>query len=325
MQVQQRQHLGDLRGLARPRRQDRRGEPLPLAGVRVGALVVDPRRAHLDRARAGQHLPRLVIAVAHHQPAAVLVPLGGERGDVGVHLGLQRLGQHPPGALPHDLIDQRRRRPAGGGSSASEPGTTVSIGLYLPGRRCHAGHCLRPRLGSPGRYTPPGRSTGLKHCSPGSRSPVAGWASTFERIATTTRQHDGAPGRRPTRGLPLAGRPAPATATCRPIPCPETTSRSHRAARRCCATRGFGSEECLDLVDLSAGNVEGGVVLPYGVLVRPLQQAVDLSLGVVVELQLADPVLVGRTRLGLGPQLLDVRRRELETVVEIHELGMCHP
>ena len=35
-------------------------------------------------------------------------------GDVGVDLGLQRLGQHPPGALPHDLVDQRRRRPAGG-------------------------------------------------------------------------------------------------------------------------------------------------------------------------------------------------------------------
>ena len=27
-----------------------------------------------------------------------------------VYLGLQRLGRHPPSALPHDLIDQRRRR-----------------------------------------------------------------------------------------------------------------------------------------------------------------------------------------------------------------------
>jgi hypothetical protein len=108
MQVQQRQHLGDLRGVARPRRQNRGGEPLPLAGVRVGALVVDPRDGHLDRARAGQHLPRLVIAVADDQPAAVPVPLGGVRRDIGVHLGLQRLGQHPPGAFPHDLIDQRR-------------------------------------------------------------------------------------------------------------------------------------------------------------------------------------------------------------------------
>jgi hypothetical protein len=39
----------------------------------------------------------------------ILAPLGGMGRDVGVHLGLQRLGQHPPGALPHDLIDQRRR------------------------------------------------------------------------------------------------------------------------------------------------------------------------------------------------------------------------
>ena len=48
-------------------------------------------------------------AVAHHQPAAVRVPLGGEPGDIGIHLRLQRLGQHPPGALTDDLIDQRRR------------------------------------------------------------------------------------------------------------------------------------------------------------------------------------------------------------------------
>jgi hypothetical protein len=25
------------------------------------------------------------------------------RSDIGVHLGLQRLGQHPPRVLPHDL------------------------------------------------------------------------------------------------------------------------------------------------------------------------------------------------------------------------------
>jgi hypothetical protein len=38
MQVEQRQHLGDLRGLPRPRRQDRRGEPLALARIRVDTL-----------------------------------------------------------------------------------------------------------------------------------------------------------------------------------------------------------------------------------------------------------------------------------------------
>ena len=61
----------------------------------------------------GQHLPRLVVAVAHHQPAAVLVELVGERGDVGGDLGLQRRGQHPPGTLAHDLVDQRPPTDAG--------------------------------------------------------------------------------------------------------------------------------------------------------------------------------------------------------------------
>jgi hypothetical protein len=95
-----------------------RGEPHPLAG----ALVVDPRGGHLHRARAGQHLPALVIAVADHQAAAVLIPLAGELRDIGVHLGLQRLGQHPPGALPDNLINQRRRRRAIAGSRIRDYG-----------------------------------------------------------------------------------------------------------------------------------------------------------------------------------------------------------
>jgi len=108
MQVQQRQHLGDLRCLARPRRQDHRGEPRTLTGIGVDPLVIDPRHGHLHRTRTGQHLPRLVVPVPHHQTVSTLVPLGGEPGDIGVHLGLQRLGQHPPGTLPDDLVDHRR-------------------------------------------------------------------------------------------------------------------------------------------------------------------------------------------------------------------------
>jgi len=50
-----------------------------------------------------------VVAVAHDQAVAVLVTLVGERGDVGVHLGLEGLGQHPPRALADDLVDQRWR------------------------------------------------------------------------------------------------------------------------------------------------------------------------------------------------------------------------
>jgi hypothetical protein len=47
-----------------------------------------------------------VVAVADHQPPAVLVPLVGQLGDVGVDFGLQRGGEHPSGALADDLVDQ---------------------------------------------------------------------------------------------------------------------------------------------------------------------------------------------------------------------------
>jgi hypothetical protein len=46
------------------------------------------------------------VAVAYHQAPATLVNLVGLRGDVGRHLGLQGGGQHPPGAVTHDLINQ---------------------------------------------------------------------------------------------------------------------------------------------------------------------------------------------------------------------------
>jgi hypothetical protein len=44
------------------------------------------------------------MAVAHHQPPAALIPLGGVGGQVVVDLGLQGGGQHPPGTLTHDRI-----------------------------------------------------------------------------------------------------------------------------------------------------------------------------------------------------------------------------
>jgi hypothetical protein len=44
------------------------------------------------------------VAVADHQPPAILVPLARMSGQVGVDLGLQRGGQHPPGALTGQLI-----------------------------------------------------------------------------------------------------------------------------------------------------------------------------------------------------------------------------
>jgi hypothetical protein len=49
-----------------------------------------------------------VAAVAHDQPPPVLVVLIEVAGNVVVDLGLQGFGQHSPGALPHELVEQRR-------------------------------------------------------------------------------------------------------------------------------------------------------------------------------------------------------------------------
>ena len=110
MQIQQRQHLTHLRGLACPGRQNRRGKPLPLTRIGVDTAVVDPRRFHLHGTGRGQHLTRLVIAVADHQSVTVLVTLISECGDVRGDLGLQGSGQHLPGSVADDLVQQR---PAG--------------------------------------------------------------------------------------------------------------------------------------------------------------------------------------------------------------------
>ncbi len=107
MQVEQGQHLADLRRLAAPRWQDRGGEPLALARLFIDAPIVHPRRLHLDHAGRGGDLPGLVVAVTDHQAAPLDVTLICQLGYVGVGFGLQRGGQHPPCAFPNDLIQQR--------------------------------------------------------------------------------------------------------------------------------------------------------------------------------------------------------------------------
>jgi hypothetical protein len=153
VQAQQRQYLGDLRGLTAPGRQDRRGEPRPLAGVRVDAPVVDPRGDHLDRPGRGEYLAGLVAAVAHHEPTTAGVAFVAELGDVGIHLGLQGLGQHPSGTLPDDLIDQRRRAvPAAGVIGVGSSRNYREHGSYLSDQRCSAG--LLESLKITGRVRP---------------------------------------------------------------------------------------------------------------------------------------------------------------------------
>ena len=168
MQVQQRQHLLDLRGLASPRRQDRRREPLPLSGYRADPLIVDARRAHRHHARAGDHLARLMVAVAHHQETPVLVALVGESGAVGVHFGPQRLGQHPPRApsrTSSSINDDPEGAPAAEPSRSAESETAVSMGRTFP-TRVTAQVLLGTFIRSPGKVRPfPSRSTDFKHCS----------------------------------------------------------------------------------------------------------------------------------------------------------------
>jgi hypothetical protein len=50
------------------------------------------------------------VAVAHHQPPAVLVALTDVRIDVRGDLGLQRRCEHPTSPVTHDLVDQRLAR-----------------------------------------------------------------------------------------------------------------------------------------------------------------------------------------------------------------------
>jgi hypothetical protein len=70
------------------------------------------------------------VAVAHHQPPATLVPLGGMRGQVVVDLGLQGGGQHPAGALAHDLVEVQARLVMGLGI-----GGYTQHAAFLPRRR----------------------------------------------------------------------------------------------------------------------------------------------------------------------------------------------
>ena len=80
-----------------------------------------------------------MIAIANHQPPAMLIHLANVGVDVGGHLGPQRRGQHLPGPITDDLIQQRTARR-----------TTVLVGRlgvvdYLehrrafPNRRSNAG------------------------------------------------------------------------------------------------------------------------------------------------------------------------------------------
>jgi len=158
MQVEQRQPFADLRGLAAPGRQDRRGEPLALARGLIDPFVVHPRGIHLDRPGRRCHRARLVVAVAHDQAVALLVPLVGQLGYVGVDFCLQCGGQYPPRALTDDLIDQ--------GGAVGGGAVVVQLSTGVPSRPARQrGPTRYQSIDHSGRYASPSRSTGSEHCS----------------------------------------------------------------------------------------------------------------------------------------------------------------
>jgi hypothetical protein len=81
-EVNDRDHLPDLRRAARVRRQDPRAELLPLPGLLVEALVVHAWRADRDRARPDRDLAFPRAAVTDNEPVSALVQLLAEPLDV---------------------------------------------------------------------------------------------------------------------------------------------------------------------------------------------------------------------------------------------------
>jgi hypothetical protein len=154
---------GDLRGLAAPGGQDRRGEPGLLNGVGVDTPVIGPRCPRLDRAGRGEDLAGLVRAVAHHQPASVGVALAGEPGDVVVDLRRQGLGEHPAGTLADELVDQRRTIRSAGIIRVASSRNYGEHGPYLPDSV--AAPVLLESLKITGRVRPDVVIHRFQHCS----------------------------------------------------------------------------------------------------------------------------------------------------------------
>ena len=81
-----------------------RPEPHPLPGHLVDPAVVHPWGPDLDRARSGDQRPGIGVPVADHQTVALFVPLVGQADQVGVDLGLEGSGQHPPGPFGDQFV-----------------------------------------------------------------------------------------------------------------------------------------------------------------------------------------------------------------------------
>ena len=82
------------------------------------------------------------------------------------------------------------------------------------------------------------------------------------------------------------------------------------------------SGKAVHLVDVSARHAQRGVVLADGLFVWPVQQAVHLAAGVVVQLDLAHAELIGPGVAGVIGDLRDGLGGQLQILVKVHE--SCH-
>jgi hypothetical protein len=73
-------------------------------------------------------------------------------------------------------------------------------------------------------------------------------------------------------------------------------------------------------VYIAAGHPERRVVRADGLFIRPLEQAVNLAVGVVVQLDLADSELICPGVAGVVSDLRDRLRGQFEVRMEVHEL-----
>jgi hypothetical protein len=92
-----------------------------------------------------------------------------------------------------------------------------------------------------------------------------------------------------------------------------------RARRGLAAAR---SGKAVHPVDVAARHIQRGVVLADGLFVRPVEQAVHLAPGVVVQLDLAHAELIGPAVAGVIGDLRDGLGGQLQILVEVHE--SCH-
>ena len=122
LQVEPGQELLDVPGPPQVRRQNLGGEA-DRCGVDTAA-VTQLRPADLDRPDPGLDRPLGRMPVAHHPPPAVLVLELGMRGKKRLHLGLDRLGQHPP----RPVTQHRKQRIVGdAGSWPGQPDNAILL------------------------------------------------------------------------------------------------------------------------------------------------------------------------------------------------------